>query len=330
MEKSLTILQQPSNVIRQIEIELARDPILASERTRTTYRYNLIRFEKWREGRTLSRLLVKEYITSMRDKGLAASSINSAISSLRWWARRISEMALESVAMSKEQRDEMALQMSYILSIRSLKVAENQRGRYLEQSEIDALISVCLQDNTPKGARDAGLFSTAFMTGLRKSELAGLDFSDVVKVGDKEAIIHVRHGKGDKPRVDFICNNEHGNYYDILDNWLAIRGDTPGALFPVIARYGYIIHENHIGKSAMPRILEKRAEQAGVKNIMLHDLRRTFCSNMLDSKADVALVARLMGHANLATLPRYDKRPEEMARRAVREMFSKTDSKIGV
>ena len=64
-------------------------------------------------------------------------------------------------------------------------------------------------------------------------------------------------------------------------------------------------------------MLQKRATQAGVPlPVSLHDLRRSFISDLLDSGADISLVAKLSGHRQLATVARYDRRDAEAQKRA--------------
>jgi site-specific recombinase XerD len=63
-------------------------------------------------------------------------------------------------------------------------------------------------------------------------------------------------------------------------------------------------------------MLNKRAQQAGIKNFSPQDLRRTFIAHLLDAGADIATVSKMAGHANIQTTARYDHRPEEARKRA--------------
>jgi integrase len=62
--------------------------------------------------------------------------------------------------------------------------------------------------------------------------------------------------------------------------------------------------------------LRKWAKEAGVAPFSPHDLRRSFISDLLDSGADIALVAKLSGHRQLATVARYDRPDAEAQKRA--------------
>ena len=59
-------------------------------------------------------------------------------------------------------------------------------------------------------------------------------------------------------------------------------------------------------------------QEAGVDLFSPHDLRRTFCSDLLD--ADVVTVQKLTGHASPTTTAKYDRRNEEVKRAAVQKL----------
>ena len=102
-----------------------------------------------------------------------------------------------------------------------------------------------------------------------------------------------------------------------LADWLTIRGDGPGALFVNIWKGGHL-KGNRLTTQAVYHILQKRAAQAGVKDLSPHDFRRTFVGDLLDAGADIAVVQRLAGHASVTTTARYDRRPEQAKRKAAR------------
>jgi integrase len=70
------------------------------------------------------------------------------------------------------------------------------------------------------------------------------------------------------------------------------------------------------GVCAVLLLLRRRAQQARVPSFTPHDLRRSFISDLLESGADMVTVQKLAGHANVQTTARYDRRGEEVKRRA--------------
>jgi integrase/recombinase XerD len=71
---------------------------------------------------------------------------------------------------------------------------------------------------------------------------------------------------------------------------------------------------------AVWRILQKRGKLAGLEAFSPHDLRRTFCSDLLDAGVDIVTVQKLAGHASPVTTAKYDRRGEEAKRRAVQKL----------
>jgi site-specific recombinase XerD len=102
---------------------------------------------------------------------------------------------------------------------------------------------------------------------------------------------------------------------DALDAWIQVRGVEPGALFVPINKGGNLIF-HRMTDQAVWKMVQKRAAQAGVKKFSPHDLRRSFCSDLLDHGADIAVVQQLAGHSNIQTTARYDRRGERAKKKA--------------
>ena len=71
---------------------------------------------------------------------------------------------------------------------------------------------------------------------------------------------------------------------------------------------------------AVNAITKKRAEEAEVDSFSPHDMRRTFCSDLLDANVDIVTVQKLAGHASPTTTAKYDRRNEEVKRAAVQKL----------
>jgi integrase len=185
-------------------------------------------------------------------------------------------------------------------------------GRDLSQGEILALSNTCISDPTPAGARDAAIIAVLYTCALRRAELVSVKVSDFEPANGK---LTIRSGKGRKDRTVYASNGTLA----ALDDWLAIRGDEPGALFCPVNKAGKVT-VRHMTSQAVYNMLKKRAVEAAVNNFSPHDFRRTFVGDMLDRGVDIVTVQKLAGHASVTTTGRYDRRPEEAKRAAAAKL----------
>lgn len=183
--------------------------------------------------------------------------------------------------------------------IKGEKAKQAEKGRHLSFGELAALITAC-KDGTPLGARDAAMLCVGYTCGLRRAEIVGLSLADYDQTDGR---LTIRKGKGNKERIVNVV----GAAKDALDDWLALRGNWAGAIFPQVRRGGHIIQTGLSGQ-AFYDMLAERARQAGVKDFSPHDLRRTFAGDLLDTGADLVTVQKLMGHSDVKTTAGYDRR----------------------
>lgn len=181
-------------------------------------------------------------------------------------------------------------------------------GRALRDGEKAAILAVCRADGGPAGPRDAAIFGLSVYAGLRRAEIAGLRLNDY---NQDDGVMLVR-GKGNKTRTVPLASG----LVDVLGEWLQLRGAAEGPLFRAINKGGRLL-TGGISDAAVYDMMLKRAEQAGVKRFSPHDGRRTFAGDLLDAGADVVAVQKLMGHSNVGTTGKYDRRGERAKAQAV-------------
>lgn len=226
----------------------------------------------------------------------SAATANRMLSAFRMTIRRVWKDGL----IDADTRDRIA-------DIKNVKGSKVPAGRKVTSGEIRALADVCKADESPAGFRDAAIIALMVTVGPRRAEVVGLDLSDYDPETGQVKIL----GKGNKERLTYLANGTRA----AMDDWLQVRGSEPGALFVPIDRHGNMTLKN-MTHQAIYNMLNKRIEQAGIKDFSPHDLRRTFISDMLDAGADIATVAKMVGHASVTTTARYDRRPEKAKQQA--------------
>jgi site-specific recombinase XerD len=190
--------------------------------------------------------------------------------------------------------------------VKNVKGERAPAGRALAVAEVQQLLATCGDDAL--GLRDAAVMAILYACGLRRAELVGLDLADY---DGRE--LRIRRGKGNKERLAPVATN--AAVY--LDAWLKVRGWQPGPLFYGLGRNN---DGGRLTTQTIYDLLQSRAAAAGIRPLSPHDFRRTFVSLLLDAGEDIVTVQRLAGHASVETTARYDRRGEDVKRRAVEKL----------
>jgi site-specific recombinase XerD len=154
---------------------------------------------------------------------------------------------------------------------------------------------------TQNGLRDRAILELLFSSGLRVSELVGLD-RDHINLKRREFMVR---GKGQKDRPIFISDDAAG----WLEQYLEKRQDNTKPLF---IRYSGSKKVDLSGNfhrltaRSVQRLVSRYALLAGItKHVSPHSLRHSFATDLLMNGADLRSVQALLGHSNIATTQIY-------------------------
>jgi integrase/recombinase XerC len=153
----------------------------------------------------------------------------------------------------------------------------------------------------PKIVRDRAILETFYSTGIRLSELVGLNREDLDQAS---GLLKVR-GKGKKERIvpigtkaieaigDYFSSRSHNSLNDSFDDGFN------GPLF-----------KNRLGRRLTARgvagIVNRYVREAGLlARISPHTLRHSFATHLLDGGVDLRAIQEMLGHASLSTTQRY-------------------------
>jgi len=178
-------------------------------------------------------------------------------------------------------------------------------GRAVATDELTTLLAKC--GDGPAGARDAAVIGLMY-SGLRRAEVINLDLADYNQAGNEVKVRGKRHKERRVPLMSGVDKT--------LVAWLKVRGEWAGPLFVNIRRGGHL-QRRRLTTGAINHLLTKLVGRAEVIAVTPHDFRRSLISDLLDAGADIATVADLVGHTNVQTTRRYDRRGERARRRAM-------------
>ena len=177
---------------------------------------------------------------------------------------------------------------------------EHRLPAHLGEAEMSRLLEMPDTSN-PLGRRDRAILELFYASGLRLSELVGLDLDDI---NVSSRIVRVL-GKGRKERlVPFNHSAESA-----IRAWLAdlrVWGQTPTSgrtrRQPLFLNY----QGGRLSTRSVDRIVRKYVAACSTRfGISPHALRHSFATHLLERGADLRAIQELLGHARLSTTQRY-------------------------
>jgi site-specific recombinase XerD len=171
---------------------------------------------------------------------------------------------------------------------------------FLTPEELERLLAQPKPDTLP-GLRDRAIVELLFSSGLRVSELVGLDRGHI-NLKHREFTIR---GKGRKDRPVFV--SEAAVHW--LEAYLAKRDDNLPALFVSYSGANKVDQSGNYRRltaRSVQRMIAQYARLAGItKHVSPHTLRHSFATDLLMNGADLRSVQAMLGHSNIATTQIY-------------------------
>ena len=271
-----------------------------SQKTIDNYRADLEQFElffrkleadlSWKD---VDADIIRDWIEQMMDKGNAPVSVNRRLSALRSYYR-------------------YALKRGVVETDPTYNIQGPKRKKvlpqFLKETEMDKLIDPKMWTDTYKDVLARTIIITFYSTGVRVSELVGLDMKDVNFVTHELKVT----GKRNKQRII-----PFGKELEItLTAYLQKRNSEVGAYDTL-----FVTEKGERVTTSQVRAMVKAnlAKVSTLKKKSPHVLRHTFATAMLNNKAGLGSVKKLLGHENIATTEIYTHVTFEQLKKAYNE-----------
>ncbi|MEW6618911.1 MAG: tyrosine recombinase XerC [bacterium] len=229
----------------------------------------------------VDRLIIRQYLAYLQKENYSRKSMARKLASLRTYFKFLCRKGY--------------IQTNPAKSIFTPKLTQDL-PTFLYQNEIVALIELP-ENSTALLLRDRAIMETLYSTGMRVSELVGMNLLDIDETSGMVKVL----GKGNKERLVPI-----GSYaLSCIERYLGKRIELlkknreQEALFlngkggRLTSRGVRLIVNKYVNKMAIS------------KHVSPHTFRHTFATHLLDAGADLRIVQELLGHASLATTQIY-------------------------
>ncbi|HHW7570279.1 TPA: tyrosine recombinase XerC [Mannheimia haemolytica] len=230
--------------------------------------------ERWEEVESSS---VRWMLSQSHKQGLSAKSIGLRLVALRQWF----------VYLIKIGR----MTANPTLGVKSPKVGKHL-PKNIDAEQVGQLLAI--ESDEPSDIRDIAMMELMYSSGLRLSELQGLDLGDMDLSAQEVRV----QGKGSKERIVPIGSQA----LKALNRWLEMRlqfKPQDNAVF-LNKRGGRLSHRS------IQLVMKKWGERQGLEShLHPHKLRHSFATHMLEASGDLRAVQELLGHSSLSTTQIY-------------------------
>ncbi len=234
---------------------------------------------------SLDLMVLRSWLAGQAARGHARSTLArraAAARSFTAWAHRTGLLAADPASLLATPRSQRAL------------------PGVLRQDQAEAVLhvaAVAADDDAPVGLRDVAVLEVLYASGIRVSELCGLDLDDV----DRSRSVLRVFGKGARERTVPVGRPA----LDAVDRWLADGRDQLAT-----AASGAALFLGARGRRVDPRTIRRAvhamlAHVPGTPDLGPHGLRHSAATHLLEGGADLRSVQELLGHATLATTQIY-------------------------
>ncbi len=254
----------------------------------------LAEFLQKKELKNIDVLDVRKFLVSLRQKGLKKSSIARKMACLRSFFRFLCR--------------EGYIKLNPMVGLVAPKL-EQKLPIFLGESDIAKLMDMPDDENIRKmkdkiiRLRDKAILETLYSTGIRVSELEGLNVDHIDHIGGVVKVF----GKGKKERLAPIGDKALRAIKNYLVERAKVAGTAKRALFLNLARNkDKSRNKGRLTVRSVRNIINEYIKYASLRNnISPHSLRHSFATHLLNRGADLRSVQELLGHANLSTTQIY-------------------------
>jgi integrase/recombinase XerD len=231
------------------------------------------------------------YVESLYGGGLSPRSIARHITTLRNFYRFL----LEEAEVDRDPTERLTPPRQW-----------TTLPKYLNREEVERLLAVPSLDK-PAGLRDRAMLELLYATGLRVSELCGLDLSAIQR---EVGVLRVT-GKGNKQRM--VPFGEAAG--EAIDLYLA--SGRPVLLKGRASRYLFVTARGvTMSRQSFWKLLRDHGLRAGItRKLTPHVIRHSFATHLVEGGADLRSVQIMLGHADISTTQVYT----HVAQRRLRE-----------
>lgn len=275
----------------------------SSQNTRLAYRRDVELFAEWifDSQRALApgdidREHVRAYLAALYERGASTRTIARRIAALR----RYFTWALRHGVVEEDPTGAI-----------STPAVKGRLPRPLDETTVtDLIVSEDPEAEPWRAARDRMVLEVLYGSGLRASEVCGLDLASVSSDARSVRVM----GKGSKERL--VPLGDHAR--DALARWLALRDEVAsehsGEALVLTAR------GNRVTRRDIARIVDAACDRVGLPGgTHPHALRHSFATHLMNNGADTRSIQELLGHSNATTTQRYTHVSKDKLRAAYSE-----------